>query len=99
MSITKSLGEESTKMSTHEYPTIIHERVAQSRRGENKTVICQLRSGWIVLGDDQRLSGYSLLLADPIRDNLNVLNLEERGQFLLDMSIIGDALIEVFKPF
>ena len=80
------------------YPTIIHERVTLARRGENKTVICRLRSGWVVLGDDQRLTGYTLLLADPIRDNLNDLSLAERQQFLLDMSAIGDALIEVLTP-
>ncbi|UCE06092.1 MAG: hypothetical protein JSW07_21310 [bacterium] len=85
-------------MARKQYPTIIHERVDLARRGENKTVFCRLRSGWVVLGDDQRLRGYSLLLADPIRDNLNDLNLKERSQFLLDMSVVGDALIEVFEP-
>ncbi|MBN1919129.1 MAG: hypothetical protein JW889_14585 [Verrucomicrobia bacterium] len=80
------------------YPTVIHERVDQARRGENPTVICRVRSGWVVLGDDQRLRGYSLLLADPIRDNLNDLAPAERQQFLTDMTAIGDALIEVVRP-
>ena len=52
-------------MSGRKYPTIIHERVDLARKGKNPTVICRLRSGWVVLGDDQRLRGYSLLLADP----------------------------------
>ncbi len=80
------------------FPTLIHERVALAREGQNETVICQLKSGWVVLGDDQRLKGYSLLLADPIRDNLNELSIPSRTQFLLDMSIVGDALIEVLAP-
>jgi diadenosine tetraphosphate (Ap4A) HIT family hydrolase len=81
-----------------EYPTIIHERVDLARRGENPTVICRVRSGWVVLGDDQRLRGYCLLLADPIRDNLNELAPPERQQFLADKAAIGDALMEVVRP-
>ncbi len=80
------------------YPTIIHERVALAREGRNPTVICRLRSGWVVLGDDQRLKGYTLLLADPIRDNLNDLTSGERQQFLMDMTHVGDALTGVLHP-
>lgn len=81
-----------------QYPTLIHERVALAQQGQNPTVICRLRSAWVVLGDDQRLPGYTLLLADPVRDNINELTLEERQQFLLDMTIVGDALLEVLSP-
>jgi diadenosine tetraphosphate (Ap4A) HIT family hydrolase len=80
------------------YPTIIHERVELARQGKNPTVVCRLRSGWVVLGDDQRLRGYTLLLADPIRDNLNDLSAEDRMCFLMDMTSIGDALLEVLHP-
>ncbi len=86
------------KMEHTHYPTIIHERVDLARKGQNPTVICRLRSGWLVLGDDQRLRGYSLLLADPIRDNLNELDPPERKQFLMDMASVGDALLRVQSP-
>jgi len=85
-------------MADGRYPTIIHERVDLARRGANPTVIARVRSGWVVLGDDQRLAGYSLLLADPIRDALNDLSVEERRQFLTDMTLVGDALMEVLQP-
>lgn len=85
-------------MTSPKYPTIIHERVDLARKGINPTVICRLRSGLVVLGDDQRLRGYSLLLADPIRDNLNALSPLERQQFLMDMTFVGDALTEVLNP-
>ena len=81
-----------------EYPTIIHERVDLARQGTNPTVICRVQSGWVVLGDDQRLRGYTLLLSDPVRDNLNELSPPERQQFLMDMAFVGDGLIEVLKP-
>lgn len=85
-------------MSEQSYPTIVHERVDLARRGLNKTVVCHVRSGWVVLGDDQRLRGYSILLADPICENLNALSGEARQQFLSDMAAVGDALMEVLKP-
>ena len=81
-----------------QYKTIIHERVDSANRGENKTVIGRMKSGWAVLGDDQRLKGYSLLLRDPIIDNLNAISMAERLQFLSDMTLLGDTLIKVLNP-
>lgn len=75
--------------------TLIHERVEQARAGTNPTVICRVRSGWVVLGDSQFLRGYSLLLPDPVVADLNALSVEARSQFLLDMAAIGDALLHV----
>ncbi len=57
-----------------------------------------MRSGWAVLGDDQRLKGYCLLLRDPVVDNLNAISMAERMQFLSDMTLIGDALMNVLNP-
>jgi diadenosine tetraphosphate (Ap4A) HIT family hydrolase len=76
-------------------PTLIHERVRLARRGVNPTVICRVPSGWVVLGDNQTIPGYTLLLADPVVPDLNRLSLEGRAAFLRDMSIVGDALMEV----
>jgi diadenosine tetraphosphate (Ap4A) HIT family hydrolase len=73
---------------------MIHDRVEKARKGINPTVICQMRSGWAVLGDIQFLRGYSLLLPDPVVDDLNSLDKTARCQYLYDMSVIGDALLE-----
>jgi len=75
--------------------TLVHQRVAAAQRGENPTVICRVKSGWIVLGDSQILKGYCLLLPDPVVDDLNVLPEQDRGQFCSDMIHLGDALLEV----
>lgn len=75
--------------------TLIHERVEQARLGTNPTVIERLPSGWVVLGDVQFLRGYSLLLADPVAPDINALNEKARSRFLLDMAMLGDALLEV----
>ncbi len=79
--------------------TLIHERVAAAQAGNNPTVICRMPSGWAVLCDVQFLRGYSLLLSDPVVPDLNALDREHRAQYLLDMAIIGDALLEVTGAF
>lgn len=75
--------------------TLIHERVAAARTGSNPTVICAVPSGWVVLGDGQILRGYCLLLPDPTPPSLNDAAPQERAAFLRDMTLIGDALLEV----
>jgi diadenosine tetraphosphate (Ap4A) HIT family hydrolase len=75
------------------HPTIIHERNELSRAGKNPTVICRMPSGWAVMGDHQFLAGYSLLLADPTVVDLHDLDREARQRFLLDMSLLGEAVL------
>lgn len=76
-------------------PTLIHQRVAEAQQGQNPTVICRMPSGWVVIGNQQFIPGYCLLLADPVVPDLNVLSGAARLQFLQDMALIGDALLEV----
>ncbi|MBV9732069.1 MAG: hypothetical protein JO275_04770 [Verrucomicrobia bacterium] len=73
--------------------TLIHQRVELAQQGRSSQVICRLRSGWAVLGDSQFIAGYSLLLPDPVVPSLNDLATDQRSQFLLDMTAIGDALL------
>ncbi len=54
-----------------------------------------MMSGWAVIGDVQFLPGYCLLLPDPVVASLNDLNADERVRFLSEMTLIGDALLEV----
>ena len=76
-------------------PTLIHRRVEAARKGENSTVLCRMESGWAVFGDVQVLNGYCLLLPDPVVPTLNDLDSQARVNFLRDMVIIGDAILEV----
>ena len=75
--------------------TLIHQRVEMAQQGKNPSVICRMPSGWAVLGNTQVTRGYTVLLPDPVVQDLNALPLEERACYLRDMSIIGDALLEV----
>jgi diadenosine tetraphosphate (Ap4A) HIT family hydrolase len=82
---------------SEKYLSIIHERVAMANNGENITVIKKLESGWVVLGDNQIIPGYCLLLSDPVVESINILDDKKRKQFLMDMAIIGDALLKALN--
>lgn len=74
---------------------LITDRVNLAREGKNDKVICRMRSGWAVMGDVQFLTGYCLLLPDPVVPSLNDLITQDRLLFLEDMSRIGDALLAI----
>jgi diadenosine tetraphosphate (Ap4A) HIT family hydrolase len=78
-----------------ESQTAIHQQVAAAREGKDPRVIARLFCGWVVFGERQFVRGYVLLLPDPVVPTLNALGARERGQFLLDMARLGDALLKV----
>lgn len=74
--------------------SLISQRVELARHGANDKVICRMPSGWAVMGDVQFLPGYCLLLPDPVVASLNDLSIEARAAYLLDMTRMGDAVLE-----
>ena len=79
--------------------TLIHERVEMCRAGTNPKTICRVQSGWVVIGDVQFLPGYSLILPDPVVTDLNALPIDQREVFLREVSVVGDALLELTDAF
>jgi diadenosine tetraphosphate (Ap4A) HIT family hydrolase len=53
----------------------------------------------VVRGDRHVLTGYCLLLPDPVVPHLNALPAESRSRFLSDMALVGDALLAVTAAF
>jgi len=76
-------------------PSAIHGMVDRCRAADYPAAIVRLRSGWVVMGERQVLTGYCLLLPDPVVPHLNALPAESRGQFLAEMAMVGDALLAV----
>lgn len=74
------------------------DRIASALDGTNPTFIAKMKSGIAVLGDSQLLRGYCILIAYPVVKNLNGLDWKRRTEFLLDMSLLGDAILNVCKP-
>ncbi len=75
--------------------TSIHRRVDSLRAGNDPTFVARLSSGWAVLGEEQFLPGYCLLLPDPVVPTLNSLTGADRAAFLADMAALGDAVLSV----
>lgn len=80
---------------THDWK---RDRIGAAERGENPTVIARMRSGFAVIGDTQFLPGYCLLLASPQVNHLSDLPFARRSEFLLDMSLLGQAIEIVCRP-
>jgi diadenosine tetraphosphate (Ap4A) HIT family hydrolase len=76
-------------------PTAIHAMVDRCRAADYAAAVIKLRSGWVVMGERQVLTGYCLLLPDPVVPHLNALRSELRAQFLSDLGLVGDALLAV----
>ena len=74
------------------------DRIGSCVSGENPTVIIRMRSGFAVMADNQFLPGYCILLRYPQVESLAELSLTERSEYLLDTSLIGDAIEAVCKP-
>jgi diadenosine tetraphosphate (Ap4A) HIT family hydrolase len=75
--------------------TLIHDRVAAAERGENPTVICRMRSGYLVLCDKQTPTGWCILLSVPVVADLDDLDVDQQGAFLSDMAVAGAAVKKV----
>lgn len=72
------------------------DRVGAARRGENPMVLARMRSGYAVLGDTQYLPGYCVLLSDAEdADHLTDLDRAARAEFLVDMGLLGEAVMAV----
>jgi diadenosine tetraphosphate (Ap4A) HIT family hydrolase len=67
--------------------------VEACRAGALPAVVARLHSGWVVMAERQVLTGYCLLLPDPVVPDLNALSPAARAQFLSDMARVGDALL------
>lgn len=75
--------------------TLIHRFVEECRAGTNPRMIARIHSGWVVLGEKQFLRGYSLILPDPVVADLNKLDASARRTLLYEMTVVGDALLEI----
>jgi diadenosine tetraphosphate (Ap4A) HIT family hydrolase len=76
----------------------MRDRIGAAQRGENPLVIARMRSGFAVIGDYQCMPGYCVLLAAPQVNHLSDLPLPDRTAFLVDMSLLGEAIMSVCQP-
>ncbi|MCH5262332.1 MAG: HIT family protein [Lachnospiraceae bacterium] len=56
-----------------------------------------LKTGYVVIGDHQRIKGYSLLLCEECKTELHFLESAFRDKFLHEMSVVAEAVYNAFK--
>ena len=72
-----------------------NEHIASARLGTNSSIVCRVTSGWVGMCGMQYLRGYCILMPDPVVESINTLTRPQRAEFLCDMALVGDALLEV----
>lgn len=77
---------------------LICERVEQIQKGCNPYFVCELETGYVVLGDHQRFAGYTLFLCKQHETELHLLPWDYRMKFLQEMSLVAEAVYQVYQP-
>jgi diadenosine tetraphosphate (Ap4A) HIT family hydrolase len=72
--------------------------IESAEQGKNPTFLKRMKSGIVLFGYSQFLPGYCLLIATPEVPSLNHLDISKRQEFMLDMSILGDAILKTCNP-
>lgn len=73
-------------------------RIELTKSGKNPYFVRELNTGYVVIGDCQRIKGYSLFLCKQHATEIHFLEPEFRMEFLKEMSIVAEAVYNAFKP-
>lgn len=77
---------------------LICERIQMIKEGKNPYFVCELETGYVVLGDYQRFKGYTLFLCKEHSTELHFLDKSFRIKYLEEMSLVAEAVSNVYKP-
>lgn len=75
----------------------ITNRVNRIKAGNDPELICQMPSGYAILGkyQPQPITGCCMLLPKTVVASPNDLSHEDRAQFFSDLTLLGDAIMQV----
>lgn len=77
---------------------LICERIEQIKQDENRYFVTELETGYVVFGDHQTFEGYTLFLCKEHVTELHYLENNFKLKFLEEMSIVAEAVYNVFEP-
>ncbi len=77
---------------------LICDRIAMIQAGTNPYFVKELSTGYVVLGDHQHFTGYTLFLYKHHGDKTELFHLapQERARFLEEMSLVAQAVSRAF---
>ena len=77
---------------------LICDRIQMIKEGKNPYFVCELKTGYVVLGDHQRFKGYTLFLCKEHVTELHQLSYEFKMKYLEEMALVAEAVFNVYKP-
>ena len=77
---------------------LICERIELIKKNKNPYFVRELNTGYVVIGDHQRIRGYSLFLCKQHATELHFLEPSFRQEFLREMSLTAEAVYNAFQP-
>ena len=75
---------------------MICERIDWIKKNENPYFVRELDTGYVVIGDHQRIKGYSLFLCKQHETELHFLEPAFRDAFLHEMAVVAEAVYNAF---
>ena len=77
---------------------LVCDRIEQIKNGKNPYFVQELKTGYVVIGDQQRFKGYTLFLCKEHAFELHELEAQFRNEFLREMALVAEAVFNAFKP-
>ncbi len=77
---------------------MICERIEWIKKNKNPYFVRALNTGYVVIGDHQRIKGYSLFLCKQHATELHFLEPTFRDAFLHEMAVVAEAVYHAFQP-
>lgn len=77
---------------------LICKRINLIKQKNNPFFVAEMKTGFVVLGDNQYYRGYTIFLCKIHANELHELNQGFKKDFLNEMSIVAEAVYRAFKP-
>lgn len=77
---------------------LICDRIKMIKDGTDKYLVRELETGYVVLGDHQHISGYTLFLCKEHKCELFQLEHSFMVKYMVEMALVAEAISKAFKP-
>lgn len=78
---------------------LICDRIEMIKNGTNPYFVKELKTGYVVIGDNQHFRGYTLFLyRSHTYTELYQMERDERDLFMREMSLVAEAAARAFRP-
>ena len=76
----------------------ICQEISEIKNNNNPYFVLELSTGYVTIGNYQFYEGYTIFICKIHTDELHKLTHNFKKQFLMDMSLVAEAVFKNFKP-